>query len=278
MLFRTMLLVTMKRTMSFVFAGPLLVALTLASVSAEAYPLRVWSKTRLQHDFAARHFTTIDRVLEVRAVDLKRVPGVLGFTLGRHKSKDGKWTYAGVVVYAKCGKKKVCISGVRLNGADKVRGLALVDLSAKETRVSLGGGFSLGRQVKEPSRAARRPLLLVEIERTHGKHQTREVTMISLKEIKNAKRLLRVTTLSTTKGEAPTRGRRGRRSRFNGRRVTALRFLRAPGKQPQLEVFEKRISTRFNRCLQPKAEPIRYHLEGSRFVMQPRKGGLPGCR
>lgn len=257
----------------------LLLSLALGAQLASASPLSSWSKKRLAQGFALGRHTSADRVLDVRGYDLKSVRDVAGFILGRHRSGHGKWTTAGVVFYVRCGQR-FCLPSLSLGAADTLRGRQLVDLAAKETRIP----HHVGYRVLEPTRRARRPLLLIQTERRDGSHLTRAVVMISLEDSKHPKKLLGLTTSSERLGESrPTRGRgrgigRGRLPRFKGRSVTSMRFLQQPGKPITLEVMERRISTRFNRCREPEPRPTRYLLKGERFVMQFEKGGLPGCR
>ncbi len=258
-------------------------ALVAVGAPAEATPLTAWNRSSLKQQFANLHHTTLKQVEELHVYDLKRVRGVVGFTLGRHRSKNGKYSYGGVAIYTTCGKK-ICISSMALHTASKVRGLSLLDLSAKQTRIAPGRGswfVSRRGRMEEPPRRARRPVLAVQSEVVHDGHQKQTVYLISLENPERPRELVRLTTLSTQKGAVPEKRhpkmRRGPR-RFNGTRVTDLRFVKERGKPPRLEVMEKRISTRFNRCKEPKPVPIIYKFKEGRFVQQPRKDRPGGCR
>ncbi len=247
--------------------------------SALAVPLTVWRRSSLEQHFAKAHFTTVKQLAEFRVYDLKQVPGVTGFTLGRFTSKSNKATFGGAVLYCINGKK-FRTAAIRLGAAKRVRAMSIIDLHARESTISpqIGSWLAARRgTVKEPPRAARWPVLTFQTEQLYSQHLKQEVHLISLKHPERPELLKRISTLSTWKGEGKrSRGRRP--SRFNGTRVTSLRLLREKGKPLRLRVMEQRISTRFNRCLEPESEPIIYEYKDGRFIQQPRKGGLGGCR
>lgn len=253
-----------------------LVCLMLAlAPPAAGYPMSAWNKKSLTSDFARMRYTTADRVVELRAFDLKLAPGVKGFTLGRSRVKDGTWVHGGVVIYYNSGKGyRMWAQG--MGGARKVRPLALVDLVAAETVVPTNAHFWGTRSVKEPTRRARWPVLIVQSESLHGSRLKHETFLISLKEPKKPRLLFRLVTLSRRQGTPRAKG--GRYPRFAGTRVGALRFVKKKNTAPALLITETRISTRFNRCKAPKPVPTRYLLQKGRFVKQPKKQRPGGCR
>ena len=252
-------------------------AVAMGAGPAGAYPMSAWNKDSLKKDFARVFFTKVAKVEELRVHDLKRVRGVVGFTLGRYRSKDGKWTYAGVVVYRRCGKK-YCMSHQGLHGADKVRALGLLDLSVKKARFApgLGTWLSRGGPIKEPPHRARWPVLVVQTEQVHDDRKEQVVSLLSLKDPKRLARLLRLTTRSRQVGEPRKRGHRY--PRYAGNRVTMVRLIHPKGKAPRLEVLEVLISTRYDRCLKPKPVPVIYELKKGRFARMPGKAKTGGCR
>ncbi len=257
-------------------------ALLLLPLPAGAVPMSAWSKASLREDFARMRYTTAQRVLELRAFDLSRAPGVKGFTLGRSRVKEGKWIQGGLVIYYKSGKG-LHMWGRSLGPASKVRHVALVDLARKETLVPTNRHSWGASTVKQPASKARWPVLIVQAENLTTGRQRHETYLVSLKEPAKPRLLLRLTTLSRRRGE-PRRsvGRKGRRSvrlpRYAGTRVGALRFTRRKGAAPELQITEKLISTQYNRCKEPKPKPTRYLLQEGRFVRQPGKPTVGGCR
>jgi len=261
-------------------ALPALVALgaLVAGGPARAYPLSARSKEGLKRDFARMRFSTAKDVVELQVYNLKQARGVVGFTLGRHRSKDGKQTFGGVVIYHRCGEG-LCMSSVTLNSANRVRAVRLLDLETQETAINISGGpwfAPHSGELTEPPRRARWPVLVVQIEREYEGHKTQQVSLIGLRKPKSPRLLTRITTLSTYKEKAG-RGPR-RRSLYNGTRRFGLRAVHAPGKPPRLLAKEKRISSRFNRCREPEPEQVAYELKEGRFVELPRKAPPPGCR
>ncbi|MCK5796878.1 MAG: hypothetical protein KAI47_06840, partial [Deltaproteobacteria bacterium] len=262
----------------------ILVAATafLSSGSAGAYPLTAWSKTSLKKDFAKTHSTTVKQIEKLKIYNLKSAKGVRGFTLGRYRSKSGKWSYAGITVYHACGAK-LCLASLSLGGAQRVRAVRLLDLTARQTviRVARGPWFASHRgHVTEPLRPPRWPVLVLQTERIYGHHKSQEVHFISLKSPGHPLKLAAITTLSTHAtpiGKGRTSPRR-RQPRYTGTRVTLLRAIKTPGKPPRLLVKEKMISSRFNRCKEPKAVPTTYDLKKGRFVRQFRGLRRGGCR
>jgi hypothetical protein len=245
---------------------------------AAEVPLTAWRLSSLKQHFADTRHTTVRHVEELGIYDLKQARGVLGFTLGRFRSKNGRWSRGGMVVYRPCGKK-VCFSSMALETASKVRAVRLVDLSAKEDRIAFGTGswFPPRRgRVKEPPKRARWPVLVVQTEHlSDDQRLKRQLYLVSLKDPDQPAVLVSLTTLSTRKGEIG-RTRRGFR-RFNGTKVTGLRLVRERGKPLRMEVTEERISTRFNRCKKPKPVPVVYEMKEGRFVQQPREHWSGAC-
>lgn len=254
------------------FATVLLLFMLLPA-PASAYPMSAWGKDSLKKDFARMRYTTADRVLELRAFDLSRARGVKGFTLGRGRVKGAKWIQGGLVIYFRSGK------GYRMWGqgmglARKVRPVALVDLARKQTVVSTGHHFWGSRTIKEPPGKVRWPVLIVQAESLSGDRLEHETFIISLKTPTKPRLLLRLRTLSRRQGEPKGKGRKF--ARFAGTRVDGLRFIKRKG-APQLQITEQRISTRYNRCKEPKPTPTLYLLKEGRFVRQPSKPGSSGC-
>jgi len=259
---------------TFGFALTLVVGGLMSLGPAGAYSLRSRSKRSLEREYARSLSTIPAQVQELKAYDLSRAGGVVGFTLGRHRSKDGRRSHSGAVIYFRCGEK-LCLAAVRLLTAEKIRSLQLLDLAARATTLRLQGPW-VGGTVTEPSHTARWPVLVVEAEHTKDQHRSKQLSLISLRTPRKPYSLVSFTTLDTRVGAAPDR-RRGRHPRFNGRRVTSARVTAEPGRPPQLIVMEKRISTRFNRCRAPEPEPTIYELENKRFVLKSEPRGLGGC-
>jgi hypothetical protein len=249
-------------------------------------PLTRWNKNSLKQDFAKTHYTTVKQVEELQVYILKQARGVEGFTLGRFRTKDGKYSRGGVTIYYTCGKE-LCLSRASFS-ADKMQVVRLLDLSDKETSISVSGGawFALrSGEVKEPPRRARWPVLVVKTEQTYDRTMRQKIHLISLKRPARPAVMARITTLSTQKGGPSSSSRGSRRGprrgppRFNGTRVTSLRAVKAPGKPPRLVVTKQRISTRFNRCKQRKPKPVYWDLKDGGFGEPLGKlGGLGGCR
>lgn len=228
------------------------------------------SQAHLKADLATLLKRPASAVVAMHGFDLKGVRGVNGAAVGIYRSKNGKHTHAALVVYFK-QRRKSMMTIVWLHGAKSVAPVALVDLAARRTKPRLSGYHGRYRSVRSLGKRGqwlKRPALLLETRSTYGGSAHRKLLVISLKPAQRPHRLGEVETRSVRiklrrmgKGRVPY-------PRFKGTRVESIVFRRK-GRDIEMVVTKRLVSTRYNRCRRPKPRREVFRLKKGRFQRLP---------
>jgi hypothetical protein len=227
----------------------------------------------------------VELVVDARGYDLARSSPMVGFALGRYRSRGSKAGFPALFPYWTC-KDGLCEGrALRLGGnASRLRPLGLIDLDAPKTTVSADAGSWYSLDCPEPGKRAAWPVLVVLVEReaggAHGPSQQESVLLISVREAAAPKILLDLETL-VRYPEGPGPGGRGlRENAIVGHRIGGM-ILSRRGERREIVVEQSPIESRGYRCLRPPSTTRRFEMKRGTFMetkAPPAKDPHPSCR
>ncbi|MFO0746557.1 MAG: hypothetical protein U1F43_12925 [Myxococcota bacterium] len=216
-------------------------------------------------DFARAFDIDPSDVVSLRAFDLPRARGQTAVLVGRFHERRGdrRWTFPGLVVYARCDFGP-CLAHAYLGAAAKhVAPMALVDLDAGATELPTQLPSWNTRSIDGPERP-RWPALVLAIERQPEVQAATDVVVVSLRHPERPT-VVFTSTLSERWPDASAEEMRDHprpAGAIVGRELTGLRLEHA-AKAHRITLTVQPIDSRWSPCLRSKPYPVIYDLEAS---------------